>query len=86
MKDINNTIQQIKKRLEQLSPSYLEIIDESSKHKNHLNNSNIAGHFCIKITSKLFDDKNIIDQHKIVYNALIDLFPKYIHALSIKII
>ena len=73
----------IRERLSFLSPRKLEIINESHLHKGHAGN-NGGEHFKIKIQSLLFQDKSMVERHKIIYEALGDLIPKTIHAISIK--
>ena len=41
-------------------------------------------HFNIKIVSEKFYGKSRMERHRIIYEALGDLFPNKIHALSIK--
>lgn len=74
-------IEIIEIRLECLEPTHLNIIDDSSLHENHNNNS--AGHYTIKIMSNKFKNLSIIEQHKLVYKCLKDLIPFPIHALAI---
>ena len=69
-----------------LKPSLLEIIDDSHKHIGHAGAKGGAGHFTIKISSAEFNDKNRLECHKMIYQALDPLMPYEIHALSIKII
>ena len=73
----------IRERLNFLSTKKLEIINESHLHKGHAGN-NGGEHFKIKIQSLLFQDKNIVERHKMIYKALNDLIPQTIHAISIK--
>ncbi|MDF2530116.1 MAG: BolA family protein [Gammaproteobacteria bacterium] len=68
-----------------LQPSYLNIIDESSKHKGHAGNTG-GGHFIIEISSEQFKEKSKLECHRLVYQALESLIQsKHIHALSIQI-
>ncbi|MSQ80416.1 MAG: BolA family transcriptional regulator [Candidatus Methylopumilus sp.] len=73
----------IKERLAFLEPTVLEITDLSHLHKNHAGN-NGGYHFDLKIASSQFYGKSTIMRHRIVYDALKDLIPQKIHALSIK--
>ncbi|MDF2691439.1 MAG: BolA family protein [Gammaproteobacteria bacterium] len=67
-----------------LSPSQLNIIDESSKHKGHAGSSG-GGHFIIEISSSNFNGKSQLECHRLVYQALESLIQsKQIHALSIR--
>ncbi len=74
----------IKTRLEPaLSPIRLEIIDESHKHIGHAGAASGGGHFTLTIVSSIFTDKSTLERHRMVYQAVDDLMPSEIHALSI---
>jgi len=78
-------IAEIKVRLEQaLSPSHVEIIDESHLHSGHAGATSGAGHFNITIVSDKFTSQSAIQRHRMVYLAVNDLMPSEIHALSIQ--
>jgi len=64
-------------------PQRLDIIDESHKHAGHAQAGG-AGHFTVEIVSETFKDKNLIQRHRLVYDALEDVMHTEIHALSIK--
>lgn len=65
-----------------LSPSSLEIQDDSALHAGHKGNGG-GGHFSIKIVSSQFSQKSQIMRHRLIYQALTDLMPQQIHAISI---
>jgi len=73
----------IKERLAFLEPSHLSLKDLSDLHKGHSGNSG-GGHFNLEIRSSHFLGKSTIMRHRIIYDALKDLIPQKIHALSIK--
>ncbi len=76
----------IKKRLEQkFSPTHLEVIDDSAKHKGHAGSLDGGGHYKIIIASDSFSGKSRLMIHREIYDVLNDLIPKKIHALQIKI-
>ena len=78
-------IAEIKKRLEEaLSPSHIDIIDESHLHAGHAGAASGAGHFSVTIVSDKFAGKSAIQRHRMVYLAVDDLMRSEIHALSIK--
>tara|TARA_B100001250_G_scaffold384732_1_gene379842 strand:- start:561 stop:821 length:261 start_codon:yes stop_codon:yes gene_type:complete len=74
---------QIKKRLAFLQPTTFILNDESSLHKGHSGNTG-GSHFNINIVSDNFYGKSRMERHRMIYEALNDLFPNKIHALSIK--
>ncbi len=68
-----------------LKPSLLNIIDDSDKHIGHAGAKGGAGHFTIKISSAVFNNKSRLECHQMIYQALDQLMPQEIHALSIKV-
>ena len=75
-------VEEITSRLQSLDPSILHIEDESAMHAGHAGNTG-GGHFKLKITSSHFSEKSQIMRHRIIYQALAELIPSKIHALSI---
>ena len=75
-------VEEITSRLQSLAPSTLQIEDESAMHAGHAGNTG-GGHFKLKITSSHFSEKSQIMRHRIIYQALAELIPSKIHALSI---
>ena len=75
-------VEEITSRLQSLAPSTLQIEDESAMHAGHAGNAG-GGHFKLKITSSHFSEKSQIMRHRIIYQALAELIPSKIHALSI---
>jgi BolA protein len=77
-----NLIDIIKTRLAPLEPISLEIQDDSALHAGHAGNTG-GGHFKLKVVSSHFSQKSQIMRHRLIYQALADLIPQQIHALSI---
>jgi BolA family transcriptional regulator, general stress-responsive regulator len=77
-----NLTETIKARLASLNPQSLEIQDDSAQHAGHKGNTG-GGHFSLKIVSSQFSQKSQIMRHRLIYQALTDLIPQQIHALSI---
>jgi BolA protein len=75
--------QEIRTRLSVLAPESLEIQDDSALHAGHQGHQG-GGHFTVTIVSSQFSGKSHIIRHRTVYQALADLIPKKIHALSIR--
>ncbi len=67
-----------------LSPSHLDIIDESHLHIGHAGAASGAGHFNVTIVSDQFTGQATLARHRMVYSAVDNLMPSEIHALSIK--
>lgn len=75
----------IRMRLEQtLSPARLEITDDSHLHQGHAGAASGAGHFSVMIVSGKFTGQNLVQRHRLVYQAVSDMMPGEIHALSIQ--
>lgn len=71
----------IRQRIEAaLRPQHLELIDDSHLHAGH---GATGGHYTVRIVSDAFADKNRVQRHRLVYEALGDLMHAEIHALSI---
>lgn len=68
---------------EKLNPSQLNIIDDSAKHIGHAEQG--KGHFTVEIASAEFDNKSLIQCHRLVYQALDSMMEKHIHALCIRV-
>jgi BolA protein len=84
---IDNTdrIEMIRQKLTAtLQPDSLEIIDDSHLHAGHAGAKSGMGHFQAIIVSKAFAGKNLLERHRMVFDALGDLMQTDIHALSIK--
>lgn len=74
-----------------LSPTLLEVINDSEKHRGHSDHLGGAGqtgetHYKVKISSPLFAGRSRIDCHRLVNDALAQEFKDGLHALEIKII
>ena len=77
-----NLLETIQQRLTRLQPVSLEIQDDSALHAGHAGNTG-GGHFTLKIVSSQFSQKSQIIRQRLIYQALADLIPQQIHALSI---
>ena len=67
-----------------LSPSRLDIVDDSHKHVGHAGARGGAGHYSVHIVSARFVGKPLLERHRMVYDALRDMLNTDIHALSIQ--
>ncbi len=77
-----NLVEIIKAKLAALEPVSLEIQDDSAQHAGHAGNTG-GGHFTVKIVSSQFSQKSQIMRHRMIYQALSNLIPQQIHAISI---
>ena len=77
-----NLADTIQSRLAQFDPISTELTDDSALHAGHAGNTG-GGHFSLKIVSSQFSQKSQIMRHRLIYQALTDLIPQQIHAISI---
>lgn len=74
----------IRARLEQaLSPTLLELVDDSALHAGHEGAKSGGGHFRVKIVSPRFEGQRLVMRHRLVYDAVHELMHTEIHALAI---
>ena len=81
------TAAQLQMRLqEKLSPTRLEVLDESHQHAGHAgaNGSGFGTHFRVRIASPLFTSQSRVARHRLVYDALQDFIDQGLHALAIE--
>jgi BolA family transcriptional regulator, general stress-responsive regulator len=78
----NDLQQEIRLRLAILEPGLLDIRDDSAMHAGHVGSTG-GGHFSLTLVSSQFYGKSQIMRHRAIYQALQDLIPNFIHALSI---
>jgi BolA family transcriptional regulator, general stress-responsive regulator len=80
-------IDAIRGRLERaLTPTHLEVIDESHLHRGHAGASDGRGHFRVRVASAQLAGRRRIDAHRLVYEALGDLMVTDIHAVAVEIL
>lgn len=66
-----------------LSPSLLEVTDESHLHRGHAGARDGRGHFRVRIVSQRFCGLQSLARHRLVYDAVGDLMQSDIHALAV---
>jgi BolA protein len=66
-----------------LSPTVLELEDESALHAGHAGAASGGGHYRVKIVSSRFDGQRLVMRHRLVYDAVHDMMRSEIHALAI---
>jgi BolA family transcriptional regulator, general stress-responsive regulator len=69
-----------------LSPTHLQVIDDSEKHHGHGGYNPDAGesHFAVEIESPAFAGLSRVQRQRAVNDALRDLLVERVHALAIK--
>jgi BolA protein len=77
--------QLIRERLSALAPEAVEIYDDSRDHAGHAGaRESGGGHFEVVVVSGLFEGRSPVARHRMIYDAVSDLIPARIHALSIR--
>ena len=75
---------EIRRRLETLAPSRLELLDESAQHAGHAGAAPGGNtHWKLTIVSAAFAGSGTVARHRMIYQALGELMQAPIHALSI---
>ncbi|MEF8698684.1 MAG: BolA family protein [Candidatus Accumulibacter sp. UW26] len=74
----------IAERLAVLTPSRLEILDQSALHAGHAGAAGGGGHYQLLIVAAVFSGQPRLVRHRLVHGALGDLMRNRIHALSIQ--
>ena len=74
--------QQLIQRLQNLSPTHLEVVNESSGHGGYFPGK--ESHFKVIVVSDSFEGLRLVQRHQKIYAAAGDLrSPSRIHALAI---
>ncbi len=69
---------------ERFAPGYLEVVDESYKHKGHAGyGEGGESHFKVVISSDFVTGKNRVEKHRAINEALKEI---EVHALSIELV
>lgn len=70
-----------------LSPTSLEVIDESAAHAGHAgaNGTGRGTHFRVRVGGPAFAGRSRVAQHRLVYDALQQFIDAGLHALAIEI-
>ena len=67
-----------------LSPTLLEIVDDSHKHAGHAGaRPEGESHFSVTIVSQVFEGKSRVQRQRLVYQALSEEMTGRIHALEL---
>ena len=76
--------EEIEKRLKRsMNINHLEILDDTGKHIHHKTYER-GVHLSTVIVSSNFNQINLLERHRMVYNALNGMIKNEIHALSMK--
>jgi BolA family transcriptional regulator, general stress-responsive regulator len=65
------------------SPQLCQLEDESALHAGHAGAASGGGHYRLKLISTAFEGRNRVARHRLVYDCLLDMMHRDIHALAI---
>ena len=73
-----------KKLTEGLTPTVLEVVDESAKHKGHGGwREGGETHYHVTVVSDAFEGKSRVDRQRMVYALLAEEMAERVHALAL---
>ncbi len=67
-----------------LDAEHVAVDDESALHAGHAGARGGAGHYNVVVVSTRFSGLDRVARHRAVYDAVGDMIPQEIHALSIR--
>lgn len=65
------------------APTECLLQDESAMHAGHAGAASGGGHYRLTLISAVFEGKNRLNRHRLVYDCLDDMMKHEIHALAI---
>jgi BolA protein len=81
---MDDRVERIRQALDAaLSPSVLEVGDDSHLHAGHPGAASGGGHYRVKIVSERFEGLRLVMRHRLVYDAVHGMMHTDIHALAI---
>lgn len=76
---MSSVLETIKRKINQaLTPSYLDVIDESHNHSRGVNT-----HYRVVTVADIFEGKRLPQRHQLIYKALANELNSGVHALAI---
>ena len=69
---------------ERLEPVHLKLDDESHQHRGPAGAREGGSHYRVHIVSARFEGRTLVEQHRMVQDALAGMIGKEIHALALK--
>jgi BolA protein len=76
------TVGRLRERLQALSPTRLDIDDESARHAGHEGAKSGGGHYRLLLVSCRFEGLPRLARHRLVYDSLGEMMQREVHALS----
>ena len=68
---------------ERFEPLHFELRDDSARHAGHRGATSGGGHYHVLIVSRAFEDCSLLERHRMINEALKDMFGGEIHALGL---
>lgn len=68
---------------EVFAPLHLQVEDQSGRHKGHAGATG-GGHYDVVLVAAAFAGKSLIEQHRMVNEAVGDMFRGKVHALALR--
>jgi len=82
---MTETARQIEEILRRrFDPLHLELRDDSHRHAGHPGATSGGGHYRVMLVSAAFEGLPLLQQHRLVHEALRGLLGGAIHALALK--
>lgn len=82
--DPQTRLARIQAALNTLTPSFMQLNDDSHKHRGHAGAATGLGHFSVEIHAEAFTGLGALARHRLIYQVLGELMQTDIHALSIQ--
>lgn len=64
-------------------PQHFELRDDSARHAGHRGATSGGGHYHVLLVSAVFEGRSLLDRHRMVNEALTEMFGAEIHALGL---
>lgn len=80
------TPERIRQRLQVLTPTDLDLQDDSARHAGHAGAASGGGHYQLQMTSASFAGLSRVARHRLVYDSLGDLMQREVHALTMTLL
>lgn len=81
---MSERMEKIRARLDAtFAPIACQLTDESALHAGHVGAASGGGHYRLHLVSALFEGKNRVSRHRLVYDCLLDMMHTDVHAIAI---
>ena len=70
---------------DEITPTTLEVINESHLHAGHMEKDSKDSHFRVKAVAEKFEGVSAVKRHQMVYGVLSEEFEAGLHALALEL-